>query len=380
MSNPVAADVRRLHSILEAQALSSRWSLVTSAATVLSVAFVVLVPLLSRAAEPVDAATMQRVHDEVKTPFKYGIVLRGDSTNQMLDCPNIFRHDGKWFMMYVAISNKVGYETYLAESDDLLNWHKRGKILPFTQKGWDAWQADGGLSLVNHEWGGDMSLGKHRGRYWLSYIGGAMQGYEPDPLSIGMAWTKNPTQPAAWTRVNENPVLTPCDPDVREFERLTLYKSSIIRDPQRTLGAPFVMFYNAKNKNGYERIGLATSKDMVNWQRFGTNCVLANGEEKRNGMSADPQLVRMDNLWVMFYFGAGWKPKAFDTFACSYDLVNWTKWDGPRLIVPSEPWDETYAHKPWVVNHDGVVYHFYCAVGSEGRVIALATSKDLRRK
>lgn len=346
--------------------------------TALVVSVLCVASVAAYAAEPIDAATMQRVFDEVKTPFKYGVVLRGDSTNQMLDCPNIFRHDGKWFMMYVAITDKVGYETYLAESDDLLDWRKRGKILPFTQKGWDAWQADGGLSLVNHEWGGDMSLGTYRGRYWLSYIGGARQGYEPDPLSIGMAWTRDPTKPVEWTRVKVNPVLTPCDADVREFETLTLYKSSIIRDPKRTLGAPFVMFYNAKNKNGYERIGLATSKDMVNWRRYGPNHVLANGEDKRNGMSADPQVVRMDDLWVMFYFGAGWKPKAFDTFAVSRDLVNWTKWDGPHLVEPGEPWDETYAHKPWVLKHGGVVYHYYCAVGKEGRVIALATSKGLK--
>jgi hypothetical protein len=30
------------------------------------------------------------------------------------------------------------------------------------------------------------------------------------------------------------------------------------------------------------------------------------------------------------------------------------------------------------VKHDGVVYHFYCAVGDQSRVIALATSKDLK--
>ena len=72
------------------------------------------------------------------------------------------------------------------------------------------------------------------------------------------------------------------------------------------------------------------------------------------------------------------RPKAFDTFAVSRDLLHWTRWDGPDLVAPSEPWDDTYAHKPWLIKHDGVVYHFYCAVGSEGRVIALATSKDLR--
>lgn len=46
---------------------------------------------------------------------------------------------------------------------------------------------------------------------------------------------------------------------------------------------------------------------------------------------------------------AGWKPGAFDTFAVSSDLVHWTKWTGPDLVAPSLPWDETYAHKPWVL-------------------------------
>jgi predicted GH43/DUF377 family glycosyl hydrolase len=91
-------------------------------------------------------------------------------------------------------------------------------------------------------------------------------------------------------------------------------------------------------------------------------------------------VVKIGDLWVMFYFGAVWRPGGFDTFACSTDLVNWTKWTGPDLVAPSEPWDKTYAHKPWVVKHDGVVYHFYNAVGDQGRVIGLATSKDLKAK
>ena len=46
-------------------------------------------------------------------------------------------------------------------------------------------------------------------------------------------------------------------------------------------------------------------------------------------------------------------------------------------VEPSKPWDQKYAHKPWLIKHDGVVYHFYCAVGDQGRVIALATSKRM---
>jgi predicted GH43/DUF377 family glycosyl hydrolase len=191
-----------------------------------------------------------------------------------------------------------------------------------------------------------------------------------------LAWTKHPDRAEPWTRLDNNPVLAPSDPDARPFEKKTLYKSNVIWDTGETLGHPFVMFYNAKQDGprGWERIGMAVSQDMVHWSRFGDGPVIDNG----TGISGDPQVVRMGDLWVMFYFGHVWKPKAFDTFAVSRDLVNWTKWDGPHLIEPSEPWDATFAHKPWIIKHDGVVYHYYCAVGNEGRVIALATSKDLR--
>ena len=327
----------------------------------------------------VDTNTMAQIYDEVKTPFKYGVVLKGAGTNEFVDCPSIFRSGGHWYMMYVAITNKVGYQTFLARSDNLLHWEKLGKILSFTKTNeWDAWQADGGVALADYNWNGSHELEKFDGKFWLSYIGGAKQGYETDPLSMGVAWTKTPTKAKEWNRLAENPVLSPKQSDVRDFEKKTLYKSTIIHDKAESLGFPFAMFYNGKYKNGYERIGMAVSRDMVHWNRYGESPVVANGEAKTNGMSGDPQIVKIGDVWVMFYFGAGWKPKAFDTFACSYDLVHWTKWDGSLLIEPGEPFDKTYAHKPWVLKYNGVVYHFYCAVGDQGRVIAVATSRDLR--
>ena len=325
-------------------------------------------------AREVSAPAMQRVYDTVKTPYKYGILLR-PRAGESVDCPNVFRHGDRWYMLYVAIENEVGYETRLAASDDLLHWSPVGTVLPFRAAGWDRWQADASLALVDPAWGGSLALQPFDGRYWISYFGGAKQGYEPDPLSLGLAWTKTPTSAAPWTRLEENPVLAPGQVDARPFERATIYKSHVLWDRAESLGYPFVLFYNAKQGGPWvERIGMAVSGDMVLWTRYGEEPVIDNGK----GISGDPQVVRMGDLWVMFYFGAGWKPAAFDTFAVSYDLVHWTKWTGEDLIAPSEPWDKTYAHKPWMLEHDGVVYHFYCAVGTEGRVIALATSKDLR--
>lgn len=322
--------------------------------------------------------TMRQIYDEVKTPFKYGVILKGDGPGELVDCPSVFRCGEHWYMMYVAITNKVGYQTFLARSDDLLHWAKLGKILPFSGEGWDKWQADGGVALADYHWDGTHELESFDGKYWLSYIGGAKQGYETDPLALGLAWTRQPAWPRRWQRLKQNPVLTPKQPDARSFETKTLYKSQIIHDESQSLGWPFVMYYNAKYKNGFEQIGMAVSRDLVNWNRYGTNSVIVNSEAKKNGISGDPQIVKIGDLWVMFYFGAGWHPHAFDTFACSYDLVRWTKWAGPNLIEPSEPYDKTYAHKPWVLKYNGVVYHFYCAVGNEGRVLALATSVDLK--
>jgi predicted GH43/DUF377 family glycosyl hydrolase len=316
---------------------------------------------------------MQSIHDQVATPHKYGIVLRGEGGDS-IDCPCVFRYRDTWYMVYIHM-NQVGYETCLAESPDLLHWVPLGTVLPFAREGWDAWQAGGGLALTDTRWGGSYRLETYEDKYWMSYVGGALQGYETDPLSVGLACTEHPDRAQPWDRFPGNPILQPSDPTARSFEGCTLYRSQIIHDHEATLGHPFVMFYNAKQSGDWvERIGMAVSDDMTAWTRYGDGPVVDNG----SGITGDPQITRIGDVWVMFYFGAFWQPKAFDTFACSYDLVHWTKWTGPNLVQPSEPWDDQFAHKPWVVCHDGVVYHFYCAVGDQGRCIAVATSRDLR--
>ena len=201
-------------------------------------------------------------------------------------------------MIYVCM-NRVGYETHMAESDDLLSWKPLGKILSFRQQGWDAWQADGGIALCDPTWGGSCQLQTYDGKYWMSYIGGALQGYETDPLAIGMAWTQTPTAVHEWNRIPENPVLSREQPDVREFEKETLYKSQIIWDKAETLGYSVCHVLQRQAPRGSERIGMAVSKDMRHWQRFGREPVVA----ESRGICGDPQIVRMGDLWVMFYFG-----------------------------------------------------------------------------
>jgi len=228
----------------------------------------------------VSRETMQKIYEEIKTPYKCGIILKGEK-GRKIDCPSVFRHGDTWYMMYIVFDGS-GYETAIAESQDLLKWKPLGKIMRFRQRSWDARQAAGFIALQEHIWGGSYELQKYEGKYWLSYIGGALEGYETDPLAIGIAWTLDPTKPVEWNRLEE-PVLSRNQPDVREFEALTQYKSNIIYDKDQTLGYPFVMFYNGKKKSGYERIGMAVSRDMRHWWRYGAEPVIDNGK----GISGD---------------------------------------------------------------------------------------------
>ena len=327
---------------------------------------------------------MRAIYEEVKTPFKYGIVVE-PPVGKKVDCPTVFRYHGKWYMVYVLLEPPPleGYTTQLAESDNLLQWKPLGTILSRGEKGaWDQANAAGGVALFDPAWGGSSELRTFQDRYWLSYIGGQGYGYEATPLHIGLASTIDPSMPQPWSKV-QSPILTTKDRDVRVGETGTLYKSYILIDESKSLGERFVIFYNAKPLEGSEKIFAAVSGDLHQWRRVGATPVIENlsSDPARGVISGDPQVVRMRDEWVMFYFGAFWKPGAFDTFAASKDLVTWTKWSGEDLIHPSEPYDTLFAHKPWLIKHDGVVYHFYCAVGGakgEHRAIAVATSKDLK--
>jgi len=315
---------------------------------------------------------MQKIYEEIKTPYKYGIVFQHPDTTKMIDSPTIFRENDTWFMTYIIYDGQ-GYETWLAQSADLLNWESKGKILSFTENTWDANQKAGYVALVDIDWGGDYSVEKYQGNYWMTYLGGSTIGYEAGTLKIGLANTTTLTKVHEWNTKN-TPLLSPEDKDVRSFENKTIYKSLVFRDTEKHTGYPFIMYYNAKGEGDYESIGMAVSNDMKVWKRYGKNPVIT----RENGICGDAQITKIGDVYVMFYFGAFWKTGGFERFATSYDLINWTDWTGEDLVAPSEEYDKTYAHKPWVIKWDGVVYHFYNAVGSEGRVIALATSHDKR--
>lgn len=345
-----------------------------------------------RAKTPVTVSQkeMGKIYEQVRTPYKFGLVVAPESNDRKIDCPTVFREGNSWYMTYVCYNgsngtNGRGYETWLAKSDDLLHWETLGRILVYGDKGWDMNQRGGFPALIDYDWGGNYNIQKFKDRYWMTYIGGEGTGYEAvnAPLSIGLASTAGDVTTAHPWDTYDAPILSYKDKNAQWWEYMTQYKSTVYKVDKKKFGYQFMMYYNAGGKDAThpkgERIGIAFSNDMKKWKRYKANPIFAHDAD--GTITGDAQIVKMGNLYVMFYFSA-FNPtreyNAFNTFAASRDMIHWTDWQGEDLIIPSKPYDELFAHKSYVVYHNGVVYHFYCAVNnSEQRGIALATSKPM---
>ena len=367
-------------------------------------AILLLVLSLTASAQQIADDVMQRIYQEVRTPYKYGMVVAPTDNYHKIDCPTVFQQDGKWYMTYVVYNGKEGldgrgYETWLAESDDLLHWTTKGRILSYKDDGWDMNQRGGFPALIDWTWGGSYKLGDFKGRHWMTYIGGHGTGYEAvrEPLNIGLAWTQDDITQAHEWQSDDKPLISIDDKEAQWWEKLTEYKSTIyemrnekggMRNalPKELAKYRFVMFYNAGGVNPMnnlkaERIGIALSNDLKKWKRYQQNPVYFH--ESPGIITGDAQIVKMKDCFVMFYFSA-YNPQrrynAYNTFAVSRDLIHWQNWEGEDLIWPTKSYDEMFAHKSYVVKHDGVVYHFYCAVNNDQqRGIAVATSVPMGR-
>ena len=314
----------------------------------------------------------------VETPKKLGSVIKWDDA--FTDSPTVFQKDGMFYMYFIAISkdcNVSGYETHLAKSSDLINWEYVGTIFRRNELNrWDSKQCAGYAAFFDIDYNGTNELQKVNGYYHISYLAGNSDGYEPDPLYMGMARSTDQTNPEGFERFSK-PILAPEDTDGRPFENKTLYKSYMFEDRLGVSGYTYVNVYNAKDDNDRERIYLAVSNDGENWERYGDRAVLDLISDDPDGIiTGDPQIILIDDLYVMLFFHYKKDMPAFDTFACSRDLINWTVWNGKPLVESEYEWENCHAHKPWFLHHNGKIYHFYCAVNDKNeRFIALAVSE-----
>lgn len=295
----------------------------------------------------------------------------GDYDSEMVDCFKIvldydkgigelYQSGGYYYAVYTGFDG-ASYRCGLLRSKDLLNWEKLGMVLDIGREGeFDGGSAGGGVAF------------KWRSMFYMIYTGYPFKGYENGPGKIGLAVSSDLLH---WRKFG-----IILEPEKRfDWEAGGLYQPFPLINKGR-----FYLFYNAKNNEAewIEQTGVAFSNDpeFLRWEKYEENPILPVGPPGSwdSRFASDPWVIRIGDKWHMFYYGFD-GVHAQDGLAISKNLLKWDKSPFNPILEYGEPgsYDEVHAHKPCVVFKGGIYYHFYTAVGSKGRCIALATSVPL---
>jgi predicted GH43/DUF377 family glycosyl hydrolase len=347
------------------------------------------------------------------TPYKYPKLLLGPSgttgsfDEKSVDDPIVFCVDGRFYMLYIGFDG-TGYQTGLASSADLISWKREGLVGP---RDANSKYTKYNLAISSilrdknlHGRGEAIRVGGKYLAAWNAYPGA---GYEEGAAVIGVAWSLDLRH---WEL--SEPILRP--EDGAAWERGGLYRPDLMVEEKHGRKT-YYLYYNAKTEplpksegGGWrEQTGVATSEDLKTWTRSPLNPILPNGvrgtetypaqnpakqrtpplqDARDSRFASNPYVVKYGGRYAMFYFGFGYaRPgRACEMLAIGSDPFHFEKVD-KVLIDTGVPGtiDETFAHKPSVIFHDGALYHFYCAVAgkypNEVRGIAVARSVPFRQ-
>lgn len=316
-----------------------------------------------------------------RTPYKYGkLVLTASDQAGAFDCksvddPFVFRHEDAFYMLYIGFDG-TGYQTGLAKSADLVHWDRIACVARRDPNSkYTRYNIALSCLVREDQLTSPGKLKKVRGRFLGAWNAYPNAGYEAGAAVIGLAWSDDLLR---WELTE--PILFP--QDGAPWEHGGLYRPNLVEHD-----GIFYLYYNAKTdtvpKHGWhEQTGVATSRDLKRWTRYAGNPILHNGgpESWDALFASNPFVVQHKNLWGMYYYGLDRHGVARELLALGRDPFHFTKVNEIMIDVgrPGSV-DDTYAHKPCVIYHDGALYHFYCAVSGkwphEIRGISVARSK-----
>lgn len=299
-----------------------------------------------------------------------GVVLRPTGgtgfDSQIVESPSIIWDDARkqYVMVYTAYnSNNVGSIGW-ATSSDLTNWNSQGQL--FKNSGNPANGDKNGCT--------GPCLVKYDGIYYLFYLGLNGEGYEGSPINLCLAASSDLQ---SWTYKG---ILIAPTSDIPWISN-TIYHP----DPMK-IGNHWFIFFNAKGTidgETAERTGFAYSKNIDGPYTVDPDRISKFAEDVGNHGSiqcGDPSIFKLNGLYYMFYFDTSHGDEVVDRYAWTTpaEFPRGWRYGGP-IIKNDKPFNKTYAHKPFALIKGNILYHYYTAVGDQGRCIALQTF-DLNNK
>jgi hypothetical protein len=179
----------------------------------------------------------------------------------MTDVPTIYQLPGDdlFYMSFIGFDGDK-YQSFLAESTDLLKWTNMRLAMECGEQGTFDF---GGVVLgaylyENYQIDSPRVLKKLNGKFYSLYGAYSARGaYEPDPGYQGLASSRNGL---LWERDKHESILSVFGPgNVKDWEKDSIYQPWLVEHE-----GLFYNFYNAKEMPQWiEQIGLATSKDLT---------------------------------------------------------------------------------------------------------------------
>lgn len=140
-------------------------------------------------------------------------------------------------------------------------------------------------------------------------------------------------------------------------------------------GAQYLMYYNGwQSTNGYRQIGLATSSDGINWERY-QNPVLESDSSEYAKLGI-VSVLKVNGLYYMYYSTnpIDYYDNMRINLATSSDGINWTKYYDNPILGPTEAWEGVGITYPSVIFDNN---HFIMIYGNTDRTkFGIAYSDD----
>ena len=209
------------------------------------------------------------------------------------------------------------------------------------------------LTPVSGTWESDflwkcqvLMFGKDDFRMWY---GGQSSG-------IGQVGYATSNDGISWKKYDKNPVITVGNSSEWDSERAKNLRLIYEKDTSEFKG----LYYGGQDKKF--AIGLTTSPDGINWIKYRNNPVLKPLPDSWEDKHISPfYLMKQDNLYVLFYEGKGKFNSWMIGIAYSRDLINWYRDPRNPIIVPGfqGDFDAAFVSDPSIIVGSDVLKLYY---------------------
>lgn len=190
-------------------------------------------------------------------------------------------------------------------------------------------------------------------------------------LASGLLFSStSPWTNAPWTRLSPDPIISPQGDG---WEAAGTFNPAVVLHHGK-----FVMLYRAQDKNGTSRLGYAESSDGIHFSRRSQPVLSPEAAYEKDGGVEDPRLVKFGDTFYLTYTGYN-KKDAQLCLATSKDLLHWQR---QGVILPAYKghwnvgWTKSGAIVPEKINGRYWMY-FLGTSADKTDQMGLASSTDL---